>query len=36
VSATGVPSSLNEAVQRAAEEIKKKAAEKPSPTPNAN
>ena len=36
VSATGVPSSLNEAVQRAAEEIKRKAAESPSPTPNAN
>ena len=36
VSATGVPSSLNEAVQRAAEEIKKNAAPKSSPPPNAN
>ena len=36
ISAAGVPSSLNEAVQRAAETIKKKASEKPSPSPNAN
>jgi N-acetylmuramoyl-L-alanine amidase len=36
ISRVGVPSSLNEAVQRAAETIKKKSPETTSPTPNAN
>jgi N-acetylmuramoyl-L-alanine amidase len=36
ISTSGVPSSLNEAVQRAAEEIKNRALQSPSPAPNAN
>ena len=36
ISSSGVPASLNEAVQRAAEEIKNRATPSPSPAPNAN
>lgn len=36
ISTTGVPASLNEAVQRAAEEIKNRSMQNPSPASNAN